>query len=313
MLVSIIVITYNSSRFIIETLESAYHQNYQDIELIVSDDCSSDDTYDICQQWINLHKERFVRAVCTQTLHNKGICGNYNHALKFAQGDWIKYIAGDDLLCYNCIEKFVLNIRPNVFLYFCGVYMWNMQNNQVDIISSLLPNATYRKQLIIMLKQYHTHSGPGIFIERQHLIALNGFDTQYPLVEDLTIVLKYLTNHLQIGENDTPLVIWRNHQDNTSLNNELFWPSVGNVLKYYSRNYCWRYGLFLYQYHYFVYYWDKTHTNTLTKKIIRKILLFFDIVYWRRNRVSIHPFNIKKIQTISYSDKLIQNHEIDSK
>src|SRR5574344_605243 len=119
MLVSIIVITYNSSRFVLETLESAYRQTYQDIELIVSDDCSTDDTYDICQQWVNSHKERFCRVLCTRTSHNGGICWNYNHALKFAQGNWIKYIAGDDILNNNCIDRYVANIRPNIYIYTC--------------------------------------------------------------------------------------------------------------------------------------------------------------------------------------------------
>src|SRR5574344_829558 len=117
MVVSIIVITYNSSRFVLETLESAYRQTYQDIELIVSDDCSTDDTFSICQQWAEAHKSRFVHTLCTQTPHNGGITNNCNHALKFAQGKWIKYIAGDDILKDNCIERYIANIEPNIFLY----------------------------------------------------------------------------------------------------------------------------------------------------------------------------------------------------
>ena len=46
-LVSIIVITYNSAKFVLETLESAKAQTYQNIELIISDDCSSDNTIEI--------------------------------------------------------------------------------------------------------------------------------------------------------------------------------------------------------------------------------------------------------------------------
>ncbi len=51
-LVSIIVITYNSSKYVLETLESAKAQTYQNIELIVSDDGSTDNTIEICKIWI---------------------------------------------------------------------------------------------------------------------------------------------------------------------------------------------------------------------------------------------------------------------
>lgn len=48
MLVTVVVVTYNSSRFVIETLESVYRQSYTDIELIVSDDRSKDNTFSLC-------------------------------------------------------------------------------------------------------------------------------------------------------------------------------------------------------------------------------------------------------------------------
>src|SRR5574344_449604 len=140
MLVSIIVITYNSSRFVLETLESAYRQTYQDIELIVSDDCSTDDTYDICQHWVSIHKERFVRSICTQTPRNGGICWNYNHALKFVQGDWIKYIAGDDILKDNSIERYTSNIKKNVFFYTCITEHINQKGKTLNQYCTKLPD-----------------------------------------------------------------------------------------------------------------------------------------------------------------------------
>ena len=119
MLVTVIVITYNSAKYVLETLESVYRQSYNNIELIVSDDCSKDNTVSICQQWVDTNRNRFISAKVIQTENNSGICGNYNFALKNANGNWIKYIAGDDILEDNCIERFVSNIKPNTFLYTC--------------------------------------------------------------------------------------------------------------------------------------------------------------------------------------------------
>mgnify|MGYP000958323009 FL=1 len=60
-LVSIIVVTYNSSLFVRETLESAKRQSYNNIELIITDDASTDDTVKVCREWIANNKNRFVR------------------------------------------------------------------------------------------------------------------------------------------------------------------------------------------------------------------------------------------------------------
>ena len=60
-LVSIIVVTYNSSLYVRETLESAKRQSYRNLELIVTDDASKDDTVKICREWIENNKNRFVR------------------------------------------------------------------------------------------------------------------------------------------------------------------------------------------------------------------------------------------------------------
>lgn len=60
-LVSVSVITYNSAKTVIETLDSIKAQTYQNIELIVSDDCSTDNTVEICRDWLTKNEKRFVR------------------------------------------------------------------------------------------------------------------------------------------------------------------------------------------------------------------------------------------------------------
>ena len=94
-LVSIVVITYNSSKYVLETLESAKEQSYQNLELIISDDCSFDDTVAICRNWIAKNKERFVRIELLSVDKNTGIPANCNRGVKVAKGEWVKLIAGE--------------------------------------------------------------------------------------------------------------------------------------------------------------------------------------------------------------------------
>ncbi len=103
--VSVRVITYNSSKTVIETLDSIYNQTYPNIELIISDDCSKDDTVAICREWVNQHKERFARTEILTVPQNTGVSANINRSEKACQGVWIKGIAGDDILLPNCVQE----------------------------------------------------------------------------------------------------------------------------------------------------------------------------------------------------------------
>ena len=61
MIVTVIVYTFNSSKYILETLDSIKKQTYKDLMLIITDDCSTDSTIEICKKWLNLNGDRFVK------------------------------------------------------------------------------------------------------------------------------------------------------------------------------------------------------------------------------------------------------------
>ena len=103
-LVSVPVITYNSARTIIETLDSIKAQTYPNIELIISDDCSTDNTVALCREWVEKNKERFVRTEILTVEKNTGVSGNSNRSKEACRGVWIKGIAGDDILLPNCVQ-----------------------------------------------------------------------------------------------------------------------------------------------------------------------------------------------------------------
>ena len=112
-LVSVSVICYRSAGTITETLDSIAAQTYQNIELIVSDDCSPDNTVEIVRDWIDAHRERFVRCELITVNENTGVSANYNRAMDACCGEWVKDIDGDDLLLPNCIADFVDYIMEN--------------------------------------------------------------------------------------------------------------------------------------------------------------------------------------------------------
>jgi len=102
-LVSICVPTYNGSRYLRETLDSVLSQTYQNIEIIISDDLSSDETIKIAK----LYQKRLKVPFYIFEHERYGIGQNWNFAISQANGKYIKLLMQDDLLESTCIEELV--------------------------------------------------------------------------------------------------------------------------------------------------------------------------------------------------------------
>lgn len=221
-LVSIIVITYNSSKFVLETLESAKAQTYKNIELIVSDDCSTDNTVEVCRNWLEVNKTRFVRTDFITVKKNTGTALNDNRGLYASNGKWIKYTAGDDLLTENCIEHLINFIVKNRNVNFL---VHGIQPFQDDLkFMPIFPPKKImacppKKQLIFLLKKGNYISGSTFFLERKTLIELNGFDERFKLLEDAPLIVKYNLNNHKIYLVEEVLLKYRLHSSNISMTN----------------------------------------------------------------------------------------------
>lgn len=111
--VTISVITYNSSRFVLDTLESIKAQTYPNLILHVCDDCSTDNTVEICRGWIERNRDRFVSTDIIIPDHNTGVTANSNRAWDACTTKYHKGIAGDDILLPNCIADNMAYVEQN--------------------------------------------------------------------------------------------------------------------------------------------------------------------------------------------------------
>ena len=104
LLASVVVITYNSSKTVIETLDSIWGQTYKELELVITDDYSKDDTVLVMQEWIKKHSNRFVRCELIANPINNGTSKNGNIGIYACKGEYVQLIAGDDILLPNAME-----------------------------------------------------------------------------------------------------------------------------------------------------------------------------------------------------------------
>lgn len=198
-LVSVCVVTYNSSEFIIETLESIKKQTYSNIELIISDDCSSDDTIDVCKQWIDECRNLFVNVLLITTPANTGTAGNANRGLAACHGEWVKYIGGDDILLPDAIENYYnyVKVHRNVFALFsdCIEFRNRLEDNDFRLQRVALRNFAFRKSITAqsqhrILSKTYFGLGATFFCAKKVLVDVGGFDERFPLIDDYPLFIK---------------------------------------------------------------------------------------------------------------------------
>jgi glycosyltransferase involved in cell wall biosynthesis len=95
-LVTFAIFAYNQQQFIEEAVESALAQTYSPLEIILSDDCSTDQTFTIIQQIVAAYKGAH-KLVVNRNKHNLGLCAHVNSVCAIAKGSWLVAAAGDDI------------------------------------------------------------------------------------------------------------------------------------------------------------------------------------------------------------------------
>lgn len=107
-LVSIIMPSYNTGRFIKETIESVLAQTYSNWELIIVDDCSTDNTDEVVNQYLTDERIHYIK---NDT--NSGAAVSRNRALREAKGKWIAFLDSDDLWEQDKLQKQISFMRDN--------------------------------------------------------------------------------------------------------------------------------------------------------------------------------------------------------
>lgn len=223
-LVSVVVVTYNSSPFIVETLESVLDQSWKEIELIITDDCSKDDTVEICRQWLKENGQRFSCCEMITSEKNTGVPANANRGLHIAKGGWISFLAGDDTLKPRCIEDNLLwlSSHNDVRVLFSFVEIYNNTFESQNLVGTtpgnpynpngiMAPDRSAESQYKMLLLNDRVHFTPSLFLHRQTLLDIGGFDERFKLLEDYPLWLNLTKNGYKLYFMDKSTVNYRQH------------------------------------------------------------------------------------------------------
>ena len=276
LLVSVVVGTYNSARYVEETLSSIYNQDYKQLELIVADDCSTDDTLNKVKFWIKEHHNRFINCIVVESERNTGLPSNVNRGIKACNGTWIKQIAGDDLLLPKCVSTFVNFIKenPEKDVVFSRLRHFMVEKND-KVLLNISPNNSFDERIAFFNnsdahEQYRSLLRDGCFLQaptsfcRTELMKKNLYDEKYKFEEDYPMWLKLTRNGHKIHMILDVTVEYRRGESLTARNTD-----------YYSRRYMETRMLFFWDrcYDYF-----KEENEEAGYNNYRKLLLKYELV-----------------------------------
>ncbi|MGL4393571.1 MAG: glycosyltransferase family 2 protein [Fusobacteriaceae bacterium] len=206
--VSVVVITYNSAETIIETLESVKKQTYKNLELVITDDSSTDNSLKIIEDWLKENEKRFVIIQIVKSEINTGIVPNFIRGTKKATGEYIKYLSGDDLLLESCIEdslKFCLEngyeVCVSKYISFTTIPDEEYERKMLaygDKHMLKFARLNVKKQLKKLIKEYKI-SMIGFFIKNELWNKIGFPNEKYPMLDDYQFAFALVNAGIKIN------------------------------------------------------------------------------------------------------------------
>ncbi|MDD2270561.1 MAG: glycosyltransferase [Candidatus Dojkabacteria bacterium] len=183
-LVSVLVATYNSEKFIRETLDSLQKQSYKNLEILVCDDASSDGTVDIVKSF----QEKDKRILLIQNQRNLGISLNMNNGIQKAQGKYVAILDADDWSYPYRIEDQVKVMEGDKEIILCSGYMHICDENLK--VKNLREYPLHDKEIRKALVRYNPISHPASMWRTSELMKTSLYNNRFPIARDYDLVVR---------------------------------------------------------------------------------------------------------------------------
>lgn len=223
-LVTVICLCYNHESFVIESLESVVNQHYKNIQIIVVDDHSSDNSVLVIEKWLKNHPG----IIFIKNPQNLGNTKAFNQATKLAHGSFLIDLACDDLLLPNCIEiqikSYFKNKTSNIGIVFGNAENIDKNGNYIsdhfktDNYKNVLDKSLFKTTLLTVLAGGNTINSVSAMINKTVFDELNGYDESLAF-EDLDFWIRVLEKYQIVFIDE---IITQKRDLKTSLGNQFF-------------------------------------------------------------------------------------------
>lgn len=198
-LVSIFLPTYNQEQFIAASIDSVVSQDYANLEIVIGDDCSSDNTWEIVLEYQSRYPEKII---AFRNPKNLGITGNCNEILGRCTGKYVAFTAGDDLFLPGKITTQVnlMEANQNVILCYHDIEVFRSKDNSVircwnrgkPSAKPVIGTASYVVKRVI--EDGTAFMAALSVMARRDAIPSTGYDVRIPVASDWLMWIEILAN-----------------------------------------------------------------------------------------------------------------------
>jgi len=225
--ISVIMPTYNRSAYLCRALDSVKNQTYQDVEVIIVDDGSTDNTKNIVINYIKSVPQSWIaRKIKYIYQTNKGVACARNTGIKHAEGFYVTFLDSDDIWFANKLEiqKSFFDNNPHIdFLY--GKQEIRNENNEKIGEKSIEHQCHNFEDLIFNWGHFGTST---VMMKKKCFDKIGYFDEGLFIMEDIDLWIR-LSRHFKIGKLDSPSGAYYRHSQNITLDKELVYFSTARV------------------------------------------------------------------------------------
>ncbi|MGK0290394.1 MAG: glycosyltransferase involved in cell wall biosynthesis [bacterium] len=227
-LVSIIMPAYNASETILESIQSVLMQTYQNWELLIIDDGSSDNTYEkvltIQDSRIKAFKEK-----------NKGVATTRNQGIKLAQGKYIAFLDSDDFWLKNKLDyqiNYFENTKDNIGLVHSNYKEFDKNGEYSPKPLKHIKNLKIEGNIYEDLVVYDFIATLTVIVTKEALNIVGGFDENLSVAEDWDLWIR-ITKKFKVGYISKPLAKYRLNPTGLSKSHNKFEKELWTVLERY--------------------------------------------------------------------------------
>ena len=230
-MVSVCIPTYNREEYLKHALDSALNQTYSNIEIIISDNASGDNTVSLVKSF----KDKRIRLIVQKK--NIGMVPNWNACIKHAKGEFVKFIASDDLIDHNAVAQLIKPIQkdPSISLVTCKRRLIDESGKTISTLQYSNQNRkvngmVHARWILKNLRQNKIGEPTSTLFRRTDAIKAGLFDPQFSQFADFEFWIRLLA----IGDLyylHQALCSFRTHPDSGTTQSQYNGKYIGEIFK----------------------------------------------------------------------------------